>query len=234
MQLVSPSMARRCPPCRADRPASADDRRAAPFRQRLGDGAIVRMQPTRQHGLLAPRDPVRHQHRFAARGRAVVHRGVGDIHAGQQRHLRLELEQHLQRALRDFRLIRRVARQELGALDQVIDARRHVMPVRAGADEERHRAGSGVARGEPADLALDRDLALRQREGRQFLEQLAARHIGKEVVDRTDADLGEHVRPVGRVEREITHRRCLAMTRLRQWCAGIPATVTVARIELAM
>jgi hypothetical protein len=41
--------------------------------------------------------------------------------AEQPRDLRLELEQHLQRALRDFRLIGRVGGQELAALDQVID-----------------------------------------------------------------------------------------------------------------
>ena len=146
----------------------------------------------------------------------------------------LELEQYLQRALRDFRLIGRVAGEEFGALDQVIDARRHVMTVGAGTDEERHRSGGGVARRQLANRTLDGDLTLRRRECGQLFLELAARHIGKEIVDRSDTDLGEHVRPVGRIEREVAHRRALALRRLRQWCAGMPATVTVARIELAM
>ena len=49
--------------------------------------------------------------------------------ADHPRHLRLELEQHLQRALRDFRLIGRVGGEELAALDQVIDRGRHVVPI---------------------------------------------------------------------------------------------------------
>jgi hypothetical protein len=55
--------------------------------------------------------------------------------------LRLELEEILQRTLRDLGLIRRVARQELRALNQVIDGCRHMMLVGARADEERHRRG---------------------------------------------------------------------------------------------
>ena len=59
--------------------------------------------------------------------------------AGEVGDLGLELEQVLQRALGDLRLIGRVGGQELGALDEVIDARRHMVAVGAGADEERHR-----------------------------------------------------------------------------------------------
>ena len=90
--------------------------------------------------LLPLGDAVRHQHRLGGRGRAVIHRGVGDLHAGQHRDLGLELEQIMQRALRDLGLVRRVGGEELRALDQVIDARRHVVLVGAAADEERHRS----------------------------------------------------------------------------------------------
>ena len=54
--------------------------------------------------------------------------------------LGLELEQVLQRALRDLGLVRRVGGQELAALDHVVDGRGHVMAIGAGADEERRRA----------------------------------------------------------------------------------------------
>ena len=136
------------------------DLSAAVAAQRLDDGAVVRVQAAGEHGLLAARDAVRHQHGLGGGGGAVVHGGVGDLHAGEQRDLGLELEQILQRALRDLGLVGRVAGQEFRALDQVIDARRHVMAVGAGADEERHGAGGRVARGQAAELALDLQLAL--------------------------------------------------------------------------
>ena len=47
--------------------------------------------------------------------------------------------------LRDFRLIGRVAGQELRALDEMIDARRDVAPIGAGAEKERHRPGRDAA-----------------------------------------------------------------------------------------
>ena len=120
----------------------------------------------------------------ARRGRAVVHGGVGDLHAGQVRDLRLELEQVLQRALRDLRLIGRVGGQELGALDQVIDARRDVVAVGAGADEERHRAGGDVPRRHRAEDALDLDLALGRRQIEEAGEALVGGNVGEEIVDR--------------------------------------------------
>ena len=64
-------------------------------------------------------------------------RGVGDRHAGQRRHLGLELEQGLQRALGDLRLVGRVAGQELRPLDDVVDAGRHMVAIGPGAAEER-------------------------------------------------------------------------------------------------
>ena len=141
-------------------------------------------RPPDSTALLAPRQAMRHQHRFAAGGRAVVHRGVGDLHAGERGDLGLELEQHLQRALRDLRLIGRVARQEFRALDQMIDAGRHMMAIGAGADEERHRARRDIARGERAERALDLDLALARaacRAGRRA--RLLGRNVGEQVVD---------------------------------------------------
>ena len=110
------------------------------------DGAILRMQAAGEHRLPPPGQAVGHQHGLGGRGRAVIHGGVGDLHAGQVRDLGLELEQVLQRALRNLGLVGRVGGEELGALDQVIDARRHVMAIGAGADEERHGAGGDVAR----------------------------------------------------------------------------------------
>ena len=59
------------------------------------DLGVMRVQTAREHGLAAPGDAMGHQHRLDRRGRAVIHRGVGDIHAGQRRDLGLELENRL-------------------------------------------------------------------------------------------------------------------------------------------
>ena len=83
----------------------------------------MRMQTGREDRLAPLGDPRRHANRFPARGRAVVHRGIGNVAAEQSRHLRLEFEQHLQRALRDFGLVGRVGGQEFAALDEVVDTR---------------------------------------------------------------------------------------------------------------
>ena len=54
-----------------------------------------------------------HHHRFSGGCRAVVHRGVGDIHASQFCHHRLVLEDIVQCALRNLCLIGRVGSQKL-------------------------------------------------------------------------------------------------------------------------
>ena len=125
--------------------------------------AVMRMQPARQHGLVAPCDPPRHRDRFGTGGGAVIHRRVGDLHAGQQRHLRLELEQVLQCPLRQLRLIRGIGRQEFAALDQMVNGRRHVVTIDPAAEKERHRTGDGVLPGHRGEAALDLEFAHRTR-----------------------------------------------------------------------
>ena len=151
---------------RRRRPAAARRPRRSAMRDSVShDLGVVRMQPAREHRLAALGDAVRHQHRLGGAGRAVVHRGVRHLHAGERRDLGLELEQILQRALRDLGLVGRVAGQELGALDQVVDARRHVVLVGAGADEERHRRRPATfLRRHAAEDALDLELALAARQ----------------------------------------------------------------------
>ena len=92
--------------CASRRRRERDHRMIGHARHRLHRLAVVRMQISGEHRLLSFGYPVRHQHRFGGRGRAVVHRGVRHLHAGEQRHLRLKFEQVMQRALRDFGLIR--------------------------------------------------------------------------------------------------------------------------------
>ncbi len=105
------------------------ERVAGELGHRLAHRDIMRVDARRQDRLRPAGDPPRHADRFPACGRAIVHRRIGDFTAKQPRDLRLEFEQHLQRALRDFRLVRRVGGQELAALDEVVDRRRDVMLV---------------------------------------------------------------------------------------------------------
>jgi hypothetical protein len=58
---------------------------------------IVRVEPSGQHRPGAPGDPAGHADRLPAGGRAVVHRRIGDFASVEARHLRLELEQGLER-----------------------------------------------------------------------------------------------------------------------------------------
>ena len=134
------------PPCQARRIGA----------HRLG---IMRMQTARQTSLAALGYAARHQHGLGGRGRAVIHRGVRDLHAGEQRHLGLEFEQDLQRALRDFGLIGRVGGEKFRALDQMIDAGRNMMAVGARAAEERHRSRRRVGARQRRHVALDLELA---------------------------------------------------------------------------
>jgi hypothetical protein len=94
--------------------------------------------------------------RIAAGGGTVVHRRIGDVAAEQARDLRLEFEEHLQRALRDFRLVRRVAGQELAALNDMVDAGRHMMAIGAAAQEEGHVARDHILFRQSPHVPFDR------------------------------------------------------------------------------
>ena len=87
----------------------------------------------------------------------------------------------------------------------MVDGRRHVVAVGAGADEERHRARRDVARRQPPELALHVDLALAVRQVDEIGEELVARHVGEEVVDARDADARQHGLAVGVRERQVAH-----------------------------
>ena len=100
------------------------------------DLAIFRMHAARDQSAGASGEAHGHHHGFGRAGRAVVHRGVRDFHAGQFADHRLEFEDGLQRALRDLRLVGRVGGEELAARDQRVDDDRTVVVVGARAEED--------------------------------------------------------------------------------------------------
>jgi hypothetical protein len=90
--------------------------------------------------------------------------------------MRLILENGLQRSLRDFRLVRRVRREELRAQQQLVDARRLVVRVRAAAEKREVIDGALVLRRELAEPAPRFDLGPRARD-LQRLRSLTASGI---------------------------------------------------------
>ncbi len=96
---------------------------------------ILGMQVARDHRGVPPSDADRHHHGLGSGRRAVIHRGVRQVHAGEFGDHRLELEDGLQCALRKFRLIRRVGRQEFAALHERVNDHRPVMEVSSGSEK---------------------------------------------------------------------------------------------------
>ena len=158
--------------------------------------AAVRVQAARDDEAA----PLRRRHRQVTgrgdRGGALVEAGVGDGQAGQLRHRGLELEHHLQPALGDLRLVGRVGGEELGALGDRVDDRRHVVVVHPGADEADLPFGVGVARRQCRQALEDLGLAHPLRQVQRAAEPQRLGDLLEELVDRADADRGEHLGPV--------------------------------------
>ena len=132
---------------------------AGKLRHRLANADIMRVETRRQHRLFALGNTPCHADRLPARSRAVVHRSIGHIAAKQSRHLRLELKQHLKRALRNFGLIGRVSGQKLAALDQVVHRRRNMMLIRAATEEKWMMRRSHILAGKVREMPFDRHFA---------------------------------------------------------------------------
>ena len=133
------------------------------------------------------------QHRLAQRGRAVIQRCVRDIESSQQALVRLVFENRLQCSLRDFRLVRRIRRQELGAKQELIDTRRLKMRVGAAAEKREVIDCAFVFRRQLAEPAARLDLRPWARDVEQLLELDVVRDRIKQTIDRIDADDGEHL-----------------------------------------
>ena len=129
---------------------------AGVFRHCFGNAHIVGMQAGGEQRFLPLGYPPGHANRLPARGRTIIHAGVGDITAEQPRHLRLKLKQHLQRALRDFGLIGRIGSEEFAPLDQVIDTCWHMMLIRAATEEKGIVASRHILTGKGGHMPLNR------------------------------------------------------------------------------
>ena len=135
-----------------------------------------------------------HQHRFGQRGRAVVHRRIRHIHAGQPRHHRLVFVDQLQRALAGFGLVRRVRRIKLTATNDLPDRRRDVVFVGAGAGEiEFDRIHPRAFAQHPVGFHL----AQARRHSVQRLDLQRGGNLVEQILDAVRADRSEHGGNVG-------------------------------------
>ena len=155
------------------------------------------------HGLVAAGDAHGHHHRFGSAGGPVVHAGVGHVHAGQLGDHGLELEDGLQRALRDLGLVGRVAGEELAALDQGVDDDRPVVAISARAQKAGVAGGVLVAGG--AEVVDDFALGLLARHVEVAVEAVLGGNDGEEIVDGGRADLGEHLLAFGGRFGKVAH-----------------------------
>src|SRR5271167_812547 len=99
------------------------------------------MDGARDEKAAAAREPFGHQDGFGRGSGTVVHGSVGDFLAGKLAHQGLKLEDSLQRALCDFRLIRSVRGEKIAALNDGIRDYGTKMVINAGAEKARVSAG---------------------------------------------------------------------------------------------
>ncbi|MNE64074.1 hypothetical protein D3C80_1594610 [compost metagenome] len=103
---------------------------------------------------------------FCEGGSAVVHTGVGHLHAGKLTDVGLKLENRLQLALADLRLIRGISRIELRTGNHMVDNNRYMVIIDAGPEE----AGVGI------EIGIFVGQLLHMAEQRVFIQRLRHRH----------------------------------------------------------
>ncbi len=160
-------------------------------------------RPRHQHALAA-RQALRHQHRLGCRRRTVVHRSVSNFLTYELAHQRLKLENCLQRALRDFRLIGCVRGEKLAALDDRV--RHHRAQVTVDARAKKTRVPVRVFRRALFEILNDFCFRIRSGNLQCFAQPKAFGNAGKKFVDRFCADGGEHLLPFGWALREVAHQ----------------------------
>ena len=176
-----PSAAASVTPSRS--PTSVDGRAVA-GRERLQRLARMRVHAARDDEARAAVGQLREVAGGRERRGPLVDRGVGDVHPGQLADRRLELEHHLQAALRDLRLVGRV--RASGTPSARAACRRP--PARSGrtCPPPRKRdlvLGRAVARGQLAQVRVDLRLAEPVGQLERAPEAQRRRDLGEQLLD---------------------------------------------------
>ena len=165
-----------------------DDLEPEARRVRLHDLAHLRVRRLGDDDLAASGRVLRDVAGVGGDGRPVVAGRVRDVHPGQLADRRLVLEDRLEDALAHLRLVRRVRRQQLAALQDRVDDRRDVVVVDPRAEERQLAPRVGVPRGERGEVREDLLLGERRLEVELAPEANGLRDVAEELVDRGDAD----------------------------------------------
>ena len=139
------------------------------FEVRAHHGAVLRMKrpATSAPGAARRLNPARHQHGLGRGRRAVIDRGVGNLHAGELADQRLIFEQRLQGALAYLGLVRRIRGREFRARNNRVDCARNEMMVDTSAKKQTPapesafcaaRAASRLRRASSLSPAVNRSL----------------------------------------------------------------------------
>ena len=153
---------------------------------------------------LAPRHALRHQHGFSRGRRSVIHRGVRHFLSRELAHQRLKLEDRLQRALRDFRLIGRIRGEKLSSLNNRVRNNRAQMIVNARA--KKTRIPDRILRGSLFKILNDLGFRVWPGNLQRFAQPEALGNAGKQFVDGFCANGAEHFLPLGGALREGAHQ----------------------------
>ena len=191
---------------RVSRPAPVrhlDDLQSEARRVRLDDLTNLWARRLGNDDLVAARRVLRDEAGIRGDGRAVVTGRVGDVHAGQLADRGLVLEDRLEDALAHLRLVGRVGREQLAALQDGVDDGRDVVVVDAGPEERELLRRVDVPARQLFEMAGE--LLLRQRplEVQLAAEAHALRDVAEQLVDGGDSDRREHLLAVALGQREV-------------------------------
>ena len=170
----------------------------------VDDLAVLGVHGAGDHGGVAAGDADGHHDGLGRAGGAVVHGGVGDLHAGELADHGLELEGGLEGALGDLGLVGGIGGEELAAGDDGVDEHGAVVAVDAGA--EKGRVPGCVTRSKVAEAVDDLGLAVLAGDVQVALELELGGDGGEEVVDGADTDVGKHLGAILGGLREVAHR----------------------------
>ncbi len=200
--------ARSAEPLRVGRAAGVrhlHDLHAEPRRERAHHLAHLRVQRLGDHDPGAARRLPGDVARVGGDRHPVVAGCVGDVHPGQLADRGLVLEDGLERSLAHLRLVGRVGREQLAALHDGVDDRRHVVVVHPGAEERELAARARVAPGQLTQVRPQLALGQRRVDPQRPVEADVRRDLGEQVGDRVHADRGQHRGPVGVGQRGEAH-----------------------------
>ena len=161
----------------------------------LGEDVDIDGQPPG----VTPHGPVHQRHGLGGGGALVEHRSVGDLQAGQVGHHGLEVQQRLEPALADLRLVRRVRGVPGRVFEDVAQQYRRGQRVVVALPDHGHRDGVGIGHcaqfGERLVLGRRGRQAVEPRRracGVQRVQDVGGQCLGREFVEGGDADDVEH------------------------------------------